>query len=167
MGFALDGEGARRKGIKAGVALDWSHDAQWVLVQDRASACLMRALGGQYKCWRGFTAASIASDGRYALLLGTKASKTVPAPSPKGKRASPPPAPTDDHEADAADSGSNDGPAPADVAVPPPTGPLTLYRAKLEGAFTERPTAIADSVDGAAVWVPGAVATPAPASPPP
>jgi hypothetical protein len=175
MGFALDGEGARRKGIKAGVAVEWSHDAQWVLVQDGASACLMRALGGQYKCWRGFTAASIASDGRYALLLGARTSKAAPAPSSKHAKRPPPPTPTpssDDHEADAADSDGGDSvPAPADVAVPPPAGPLALYRAKLEGAFTERPTAIADNVDGAAVWVPpvpAATAAPAaPAAPPP
>ena len=60
MGFALDGVGARRKGIRAGIAVEWSHDNQWVLIQDGGSACIMRAIGGQYKCWRGYTAASIA-----------------------------------------------------------------------------------------------------------
>ena len=72
MGFALDGEGARRKAIKNGVPVEWSHDAQWVLVQDGASACLMHATGGEYKCWRGYTAASISPDGKFALVLGNR-----------------------------------------------------------------------------------------------
>ena len=65
MGFALDGEGARRKAIKNGVPVEWSHDAQWVLVQDGASACIMHASGGEYKCWKGYTAASISPDGKF------------------------------------------------------------------------------------------------------
>jgi hypothetical protein len=41
-----------------------------------------------------------------------------------------------------------------DVAVPPPTGPLSLYRAKLDGPYTEAPTLLIQLVDGAAVWIP-------------
>ena len=41
-----------------------------------------------------------------------------------------------------------------DVEVPPPSGPLALYRAKLEGAFTVAPVQIVRVVDGAAVWIP-------------
>jgi hypothetical protein len=41
-----------------------------------------------------------------------------------------------------------------DVAVAPPTGPLSLYRAKLDGPYTEAPTLLVKIVDGAAVWVP-------------
>ena len=36
------------------------------------------------------------------------------------------------------------------------TGPLALYRVKLEGsAFTESPALVTKVIDGAAVWVPG------------
>ena len=42
-----------------------------------------------------------------------------------------------------------------DVPLPPPTGPQSLYRVRLEGsAFTETPALVAKIVDGAAVWVP-------------
>jgi hypothetical protein len=68
----LDGQGARRKAIRDGVPIDWSHDGQWLLVQDGGSACIMKASGGQYKCWRGMTAASLSEDGRWALALGNR-----------------------------------------------------------------------------------------------
>lgn len=165
MGFALDGVGARRKGIRAGVAVEWSHDNQWVLVQDGGSACIMRALGGQYKCWRGYTAASIAPDGSYALVLGaakkdppkppakTPAKKDTPKPEPAKKDAAPPPPPAAPEDAE--QPGGPAGPAATDdVAVAPPTGPLSLYRAKLDGPYTETPTLLVKLVDGAAVWVP-------------
>jgi hypothetical protein len=158
MGFALDGVGARRKGIRAGVPLEWSHDGQWVLVQDRSSACIMRAIGGQYKCWRGYTAASIAPDGSYALLLGAvKQDKPKPgakqAPAAPAPKAAPAPA-SSPEEPENPDGG---GPAPLpvdDVAIPPPAGPLSLYRAKLDGPYTEAPALLVKLVDGAAVWVP-------------
>lgn len=35
--FALDGTAARRKTIQNGVPIEWSHDSQWVLVQDGSS----------------------------------------------------------------------------------------------------------------------------------
>ena len=76
MGFALDGEAARRKSIRDGVPLEWSHDGQWVLVQDRTSACIVRVMGGEYKCWKGFTAAAIAPDGRFALFTAPRDGKT-------------------------------------------------------------------------------------------
>jgi hypothetical protein len=180
MGFALDGVGARRKGIRAGVAVEWSHDSQWVLVQDGGSACIMRALGGQYKCWRGYTAASIAPDGSYALLLGAQ-KKDKDKPAPKGK-AAPAPAKKEpakkepakkelpaneaakepakeaegsDEPEDAEHAAGGGATAPVDdVAVPPPTGPLSLYRAKLDGPYTEAPVLLVKLVDGAAVWIP-------------
>ena len=162
MGFALDGEGAKRKGIKAGVPLEWSHDGQWVLVQDGANACLMHATGGEYKCWKGYTAASISPDGKYGLFLGNRdgSHRQSPAPKPgKGakpepKKKAPPkdepkPEPKPEDEAE----GGDDVP---DVAIAPPSGPLSLFRAKLEGsAFTESPALVVKIVDGAAVWVPG------------
>jgi hypothetical protein len=146
-GFALDGEGARRKAIKAGVPVEWSHDSQWVLVQDGASACLMHATGGEYKCWRGYTAGSISPDGKFALVFGNRdgSKKQSPAKGKKDVKKDEPPAEGED---------SDEAP-PDDVAVAPPSGPLALYRARLEGsAFTETPALVTKVVDGAAVWVP-------------
>ncbi|CAN5700458.1 hypothetical protein BH11MYX1_BH11MYX1_07180 [soil metagenome] len=162
MGFQLDGEGARRKAIKAGVPLEWSHDGEWLLVQNGGEACLMHATGGEYKCWRGYTAASISSDGTYGVFLGNRDGSHRQAPAPvksdkkrKGKAATPKPPekkvdPADEPDLDGGDTDDND------VAVPPPSGPLSLFRAKLAGsAFTESPPLIVKVVDGAAVWVPG------------
>jgi hypothetical protein len=136
MTFALDGVAARRKAIRDAVPLEWSFDNQYVLVQDGAAACLMRANGGQYKCWRGYTAVSIAPDASYALLLGGRDRKLAPPPRVEN--------PDDD-------SGSS---GVADVAVPLPTGPLSLYRGKLEGPHDGAPELVIKIVDGAATWVP-------------
>jgi hypothetical protein len=139
MGFALDGVGARRKAIKSGVALEWSHDSEWVLVQDGANACLMHATGGEYKCWRGYTGASISSDGKFGLVLGGAVSAQTPT---KKKPAEPDESEGDDNE-------------PDETAIAVPSGPLNLYRVKLEGsAYTETPALVTKNVDGAAVWVP-------------
>jgi hypothetical protein len=186
MTLQLDGQGARRKAIRDGVPVEWSHDAQWVLVQDGASTCVMRVSGGQYKCWRGLTAASLSSDGRWALALGnrdgSRSSRARPAAGPAGKagkagkagRAGKAAAPARPAVADAdpprpgdkpwdhIDEPSNEPeagdapPANDDVSIELPTGPLALYRLRLEGAFTDRPTLLVKVIDGAAVWVPGA-----------
>lgn len=138
MSFALDGEGARRKAIRSGVAVEWSHNSQWVLVQDGGKACLMQATGGEYKCWAGYRAVSISPDGKHALLLGGR-DRIVPKPTKKSRGRKSRTAPIEPDKSDA----------------PPPTGLLSLYRARLEGsAYTERPTLIAKTIDGAAVWVP-------------
>ncbi|HEX4420270.1 MAG TPA: hypothetical protein VH165_20280 [Kofleriaceae bacterium] len=174
MTLQLDGKGARRKAIRDGVPVEWSHDGQWVLVQDGASTCLMRITGGQYKCWKGFTAASLSSDGRWGLALGnrdgSKAQKPAkspakpPAKPPKAVASSPAtqpatrPAPAaggTDEPSDEPEAGDAP-PANDDVSVAPPSGPLSLYRLRLEGAFTDRPTLLVKVVDGAAVWVPRA-----------
>lgn len=160
MGFQLDGTAARRKVIKMGVPLEWSHDGEWVLVQNGGEACLMHATGGEYKCWKGYTAGSISSDGKFGVFLGNRdgSHRQTPAAKPKGKarkgRKRPPEKvvePADEPETEAGSGDPND-----DVAVPPPSGPLSLFRARLEGsAFTESPALIVKVVDGAAVWVPG------------
>ena len=152
MGFALDGQAARRKMIKTGVPVEWSHDGKWVLVQDGGSACLMMANGGQYKCWKGYTSASISSDGHFGLVLGNRdGSKKQSATPAKRKRKTPiakDAEPTDEPE-------SADGAGPIDdVEVAPPSGPLALYRTRLEGAFNDAPALIVKVVDGAAVWIP-------------
>ena len=160
MGFALDTppDPAHRKLIKSGVPMEWSRDGNWVLVQDGSAACLMMANGGQYKCWKGFTGASISADGRWGLVLGNRdGSKKQDAAKPKkgekrGETNAPPKKdeePTDEPEAE------GDQDPIDDVEVAPPTGPLALYRIRLEGAFNDKPTQLIKIVDGAAVWVPG------------
>src|SRR5689334_12761975 len=127
-------------------------------MQDGSGACIVRATGGQYKCWRGFTGSSIAPDGKYALMLFARDKKPPPPPPRKLKKdkhgrpilpkaAPPPDQPTDE------EGGDEEAPA-EDVAVAPPSGPLSLYRAQLEGAFTTAPIKIVNDVDGAAVWIP-------------
>jgi hypothetical protein len=206
MVFALDGIAARRKAIQNGVPVEWSHDSKWVLIQDGSSACIMLAAGGQYKCWRGYTAASLSPDGKYALLLGnrdrgtkitsttattkkTKASAKTRASGAKTKASTktkakattkatiktttksktktggtqthykqPPPdldsdLPVDEPELPG-DAHGDDPTAGDDVPVPPPSGPLALYRAELDGAFTKAPALVIREVDGAAVWLP-------------
>ena len=160
MGFALDGQAARRKMIKSGVPIEWSHDGTWVLTQDGGSACIMMANGGNYKCWKGYTGASVASDGRWGLVLGNRdgsKKQSPPKKAPANKAPAKTPAkgsdaePTDEPE-------SADGEAAVDdVEVAPPTGPLALYRTRLEGAFTDAPALIVRVVDGAAVWIPGPI----------
>lgn len=185
MTLQLDGQGARRKAIRDGVPVEWSHDAQWLLVQDGAATCIMKASGGQYKCWRGLTAASLSSDGRWALALGNrdgsrqaparsarsgktgKTGKSATAASRSAPAARPTPGDGDfasragdkpwDHLDEPSDEPESREPPPPieDVSVAPPRGPLSLYRLRLEGAFTDRPTLLVKVVDGAAVWVPG------------
>jgi hypothetical protein len=149
--FALDGQGARRKGIRNAVPLEWSHDNEYVLVQDGVAACLMRTGGGQYKCWKGFTAVSVAPDASYALVLGNRdASRTAPKKKTRAKPAKPAkpaPPPTDDEP--------GTGPVADDVPVALPSGPLALYRAKLDGPYDAAPILVTKIVDGAAVWIPG------------
>jgi hypothetical protein len=182
MTVQLDGQGSRRKAIRDGVAVEWSHDARWLLIQDGASTCIMRASGGQYKCWRGLTAASLSADGRWALALGNRdgsrqaaarsgksdksgksAARSQPAAAARPQPAqhdAEPPGPDDkpwdnlDEPSDEPEAGDAP-PALDDVSVAVPSGPLSLYRLRLEGAFTDRPSLLVKVIDGAAVWVPG------------
>lgn len=156
MGFALDGQAARRKMIKGGVPMEWSHDSKWLLVQDSSSACLMMANGGQYKCWKGYTGASLSPDGHYGLVLGNRdGSKKQSAAPPKKKKGKAPAPKKDAEPTNEPESADGDGGAD-DVEVAPPTGALALYRTRLDGAFTDPPVLIVRVVDGAAVWVPSA-----------
>ncbi|MFN0248195.1 MAG: hypothetical protein ACKV2T_14990 [Kofleriaceae bacterium] len=156
MTFALDGQGARRKTVKAGVVADWSYNNEWLLMQDRTSACIVHAAGGQYKCWKGFTAASISNDGKWALILGSRekaasATKKSSRKNAKKNNTEPRGEPSNESEnrAGAEDEISDD------VEVPLPTGNLSLYRAQLDGAYTTAPAKIISVLDGAAVWIPG------------
>ena len=86
-------------------------------------------------------------------------------PRPGPRRHAPPAEPPDGRDAkpwDTIDEPSDEPeagaapPANDDVSVAPPSGPLSLYRLRLEGAFTDRPTLLVKVVDGAAVWAPRA-----------
>ncbi len=169
MAFALDGDAARRKVIQNGLPLEWSHDSRWVLVQDGRSACVMLAVGGQYKCWRNYTAAAISPDGKYALMFGSRDQPVAKAPpakkckkgkkckkDKKGKaKAAPPPEPEVSTEGGETEPGE-DQPDEAidDVPLAPPGGPVALYRAEIGGAFTKSPQLVTRDVAGAAVWLP-------------
>ena len=142
MGFALDGTAARRKAFQHGVPIEWSHDGQYVLVQDGSAACLMRATGGQYKCWKGFTAVSLAPDGAFALVLGNRDGS---------KQKSEEESKANEDTEDAVDDSSSTA---ADVAVPLPTGELALYVARLGGPHSLAPKLVTKIVDGAALWLP-------------
>jgi hypothetical protein len=157
--FALDGNGARRKAIQSGVPVEWSHDSRWLLVQDRSSACIMLAVGGEYKCWRGYTAASLSPDGKYALLLGNQKKSDRSDKNDKKDKKKNKQKPASDEDDNPELEGDEHGDEPVDdVAVAPPSGPLALYRAELAGAHPKSPALVARLVEGAAVWIP----TPAP-----
>lgn len=147
-GFALDGVGAKRRLIRDGVVIDWSWDAKWLLVQDGAKACIARATGGQFKCWKGFTAVSIAPDGAWALVLGPRGGAVVEEEKEKEKESG------EGEGGGGGEGGEEEGSeeaAPAAAGLP--SGPLSLYRAKLNGPYTEKPALVETVVDGAAVWL--------------
>lgn len=147
--FALDGTAARRKSVRDGVPLMWSHDSAWVLIQDGASACIARGVGGEYKCWKGYQAVSIAPDGSYALVLGARkdkgSDKDKDKDADKGRH---------HHDSGSGGEGEDDDDSDADDATASPVGPLSLYRAELAGAFADPPVVVEKIVDGAAVWLP-------------
>lgn len=66
--FRLDGTGVRRKLSRDAVPLAWSADSQWILAQQGSRACIVRAVGGQYKCWKRYRALALAPDGSWALV---------------------------------------------------------------------------------------------------
>ncbi|HEU5056894.1 MAG TPA: hypothetical protein VFU21_10235 [Kofleriaceae bacterium] len=66
-GFRLDGRAARRKLI-TGTPVAWSADSVWLAVDGEDAACVLRAVGGEYKCWDHFRALALSADGSLALL---------------------------------------------------------------------------------------------------
>jgi hypothetical protein len=167
--FALDGRGIRRPHIRNGTPLMWSWDSKWALVQEArrngvTAGCLARGVGGEYKCWKGYVAVGISPDGSYALLLGS-ASNAEDGGSDAGEGAGEDDGDDDDDDDDreAGGEGAAAGASANPFAVPLPKGPLSLYRGKLAGAYTEAPKRIERKVDGAAVWIP--LPPPPPAAP--
>lgn len=83
-----------------------------------------------------------------------------PTVQPHGARQAPPDPELDDKRWDTADGPLNEPeagealPTNDDLSVAPPSGPLSLYRLRLTGAFTDRPTLLVTVIDGAAVWMP-------------
>ncbi|MCG8416573.1 MAG: hypothetical protein MJE77_01365 [Proteobacteria bacterium] len=79
--FRLDGKGIKRRLLAGAVPVEWSRNSEWVLAQMGRRACMVRARGGQYKCWRGFRAVAIAPDGSHILMArklkhGDRSNKT-------------------------------------------------------------------------------------------
>ncbi len=66
--FRLDGRGVRRGLLRAARAVAWSADSAWLAAQRGSRACLVRAVGGQYKCWRDFRALALSPDGQHIVL---------------------------------------------------------------------------------------------------
>lgn len=67
--FRLDGAAVKRKLMREAEPIAWSADGAWLLVQQEREACLVRTVGGEYKCWSRYQAAAIAPAGDYALLI--------------------------------------------------------------------------------------------------
>jgi len=76
-GFRLDGRAARRKLI-TGTPIAWSADSVWLAVDAEDAACVVRAVGGEYKCWDHFRVLALSADGGRALLGGAAESSAGP-----------------------------------------------------------------------------------------
>ena len=78
--FRLDGKGVKRRLLEGAVPLGWSRDSKWAMAQAGNRACMFKATGGQYKCWRGYRAIALAPDGSYLIM--TKAIDDKPDSEP-------------------------------------------------------------------------------------
>jgi hypothetical protein len=84
-GFRLDGRAARRKLI-TGTPVAWSADSAWLAVDGEDTACVLRAVGGEYKCWDHFRALAVSRDGSLALLAGGGDVYLVPTAGPRASK---------------------------------------------------------------------------------
>lgn len=76
--FRLDGKGVRRRLLAGATPLAWSRDGRWLAAQsERLGACLVRATGGEYKCWKRHQALALAPDGSYLLLSKRRSDEDV------------------------------------------------------------------------------------------
>ena len=74
--FRLDGKAVRRKLLSEGTARAWSQDSKWLLIEQEKAACVVRGVGGQYKCWNKYRAGALSGDGSKIYLLKTEADRT-------------------------------------------------------------------------------------------
>jgi hypothetical protein len=73
--LALDGKGIRRRLNAGGIPVSWSVDSEWLVVQDGERACVVRAVGGQHRCWKGYRALGVDAEVKELLMFGGKAGK--------------------------------------------------------------------------------------------
>lgn len=67
--FRLDGKGIRRRMLQDAEPVAWSMNERWLLAQSEdEGACIVRAVGGQYKCWARYDAVALSPDGAHVLL---------------------------------------------------------------------------------------------------
>lgn len=71
--FRLDGRAARRKLMAGAEPLAFSRDSRWIILQSGKRACVVRVVGGEYKCWKGYRAVAPSTHAR-ALLLSRPSS---------------------------------------------------------------------------------------------
>ena len=143
--FRLDGRATRRRMMKNAVPVAWSSDSGWLLVQRGHRSCLVRAVGGHYKCWRGFSAVDVSAHGERLLLLqrGEPMTGDKDAWSVKGYRGERGIVPASPESAgDAAAQGEAAG-APV---------PQHLYVVTTGGVQPARPTLLLQDVAGPAAW---------------
>ncbi len=88
--FRIGRKGARRRLLEEGEAIAWSANGAWLLLSRKDEACLIRAVGGEYKCWNGYRAAAVSGDGREAFLIKDEGGKSLYRGLQKGVKAAMP-----------------------------------------------------------------------------
>jgi hypothetical protein len=76
--FRLDGKAAKRKLGEMVTPVAWSPSSRWVLLRTDKLACLARAVGGEYKCWKRYEPRGFSPDSRHVLLYRDGALYTAP-----------------------------------------------------------------------------------------
>ncbi len=76
--FRLDGKAAKRKLGEDSVPVAWSPDSKWILIHADSIACVARAVGGEYKCWRRYTPLAFSPDSAHVLLARGDSLYTAP-----------------------------------------------------------------------------------------
>ncbi|MBT8494642.1 MAG: hypothetical protein KJO07_16425, partial [Deltaproteobacteria bacterium] len=66
--FRLDGRAVKRRLLRNGTPVVWSLDSRWVVIGLDDQACLLAAIGGQYKCWSDYQASTVTADGKRIFL---------------------------------------------------------------------------------------------------
>ncbi len=70
--FTLSGDHVRRKLVSNAIPVVWSSDSRWLVVTRKQRGCVVRASGGQYRCFAGFRAIGLAPDFKEVLLTKGK-----------------------------------------------------------------------------------------------